>query len=89
MTHYQDDRTPEQRATHTWAVAATDRFMSGWGGAKGGVSVAAWACPFAELRQVEDYVRSRSEMKRVRVVKLDAWRPRAAHVHVYVWEPNR
>lgn len=88
MTH-EDDRTAEQRTTHTWAVAGTDRFMSGWGGATGGTSVAAWACPYSELGAVLDHVTSRSEMKRVRVVKLDTWRPRAAHVHVYVWDGCR
>lgn len=29
----QDDRDPEQRATHRWLVIMTDKFMSGWGGA--------------------------------------------------------
>ena len=86
MTHYEDDRTDAQRLTHTWAVAGTDRFMSGWGAATGGTSVAAWACPYAELDAVLEHVNRRAEMKRVRVVKLADWRPRAAHVHVYVWD---
>ena len=37
---FQDDRTPEQKKTHTLIVLATDRFMSGWGMAKNGVSYA-------------------------------------------------
>ena len=32
----QDDRTEAQRKTHTLAIGGTDRFMSGWGLAKGG-----------------------------------------------------
>lgn len=49
-----DDRTPEQKLTHCWAVVARDRFMSGWGEdvnidrvenwvASGGYSRCAWA----------------------------------------------
>lgn len=85
----QDDRTDGQRATHRYLVVGTDRFMSGWGGARGGTSVAAWACTSGDLRQVEAWVRGRSDMMRVRVV-VDSPRRRyraprgAAHVHVYV-----
>lgn len=84
--NYQDDRTPEQRTTHTWAVAGTDRFLSGWGRARGGASVAAWACRREDLDRVESWVAHRGDMRRVRVVKLADWRPRAAHVHVYAVE---
>jgi hypothetical protein len=89
MTVYQDDRDRDQRETMLWAVAATDPAMSGWGGAKGGRSVCAWACSFDDLTKCEQWVRARGDMHRVRVVLLADWRPRAAHVHVYVWEPNR
>ena len=30
----QDDRTPEQKATHTILIIGTDSFMSGWGGSQ-------------------------------------------------------
>ena len=30
---FKDDRTPEQKRTHTLVVMMTDLFMSGWGGA--------------------------------------------------------
>ena len=36
-----DDRNDLQKNTHVWAVVATDKFMSGWGGAKGGKSIVA------------------------------------------------
>ena len=39
-----DDRTPEQKKSHSWLVIGTDSFMSGWGKASGGKSYAAWAC---------------------------------------------
>lgn len=85
----EDDRTPEQKLTHTWAVIGTDTFMSGWGGAEGGMSYAGWACPFKRLSEVETTVRNRSDMQRVRVVKLDDYHPRAAHTHIYVFDEDR
>ena len=90
MSVYKDDRTPEQRKTHTCLVTATDRFMSGWGGAEGGASKCAWACDsHSAACKVYAWVKARGEM---RYVKLHAWgeswRPRAAHVHVYVVGPT-
>lgn len=84
-----DDRTKEQRKTHVWAVVARDRFMSGWGGAAGGSSRCAWAVPSDDsvnIDRVERWVRSRSEMQYVNVVKLTTYRPPrgTAHFHVYV-----
>lgn len=86
-----DDRTAEQRKTHLWAVVAHDKFMSGWGGARGGSSRCAWAVPVefvhdGKLNRLENWVRNRSEMRYVNVVKLDTYRPPrgTAHFHVYV-----
>ena len=87
--NYQDDRTEEQRKTHLYAVAGTDSFLSGRGRAKGGPSVAAWACRIEDLSRVESWVARRGDMRRVRVVTLKDWRPRAAHVHVYAVEPGK
>ena len=80
-----DDRTPEQKKTHTYLVAATDRVLSSWGLAAGGSSFAVWACESAEERDlVAALVRARGDMQRVRYVSPD-YRPRgAAHVHIYV-----
>lgn len=85
----QDDRSPEERATHTVLVVMNDRFLSGWGGAAGGVSVAAWACRPEHADRVEARVRARSDAKRVRVVTDSPkrrYRPggNAAHLHIYV-----
>ena len=90
MTTIQDDRTPEQKQTHRYGVAMTDAFMSGWGGAQGGASVAIWACPADWLNHVENEVRRRKEARRVRVVDLRTYRPKGnvAHAHVYVVEPG-
>ena len=80
-----DDRTDEEKNTHWLAVVGTDRFMSGWGKAEGGVSYAAWACPFSRQANVERWVKSRGDQMRVRVVILDGYRPRGTgHLHIYV-----
>lgn len=78
-----DDRTPDERKTHTILVVGTDSFLSGWGEASGGLSYAAWACTSEQLPRVERWVRSRSDMKRVRIAS-DPYRPRCKHLHVYV-----
>lgn len=85
MAIMQDDRTPEQRKTHTLIVLGTDSFMSGWGQAKNGASYAGWACTPDTIDAVEDRIRARSDMKRVRIVGGD-YRPGpyCAHCHIYV-----
>jgi hypothetical protein len=91
----QDDRTKEQRSTHVWAVVARDKFMSGWGGARGGASRCAWAVPNeflhdGKFKRLEQWVRNRSEMQYVNVVKLDTYKPPrgTAHFHIYVADPE-
>lgn len=90
----EDDRTDEQRSTHRRLVVGTDRFLSGWGEAKGGVSIAAWACRDASDEfECYRWVSRRGEMSRVRVVVDQPGRryhPRGpGHLHVYVWDPDR
>lgn len=84
-TTFVDDRTNEQKKTHPVVVMATDRFLSGWGGAAGGASYAGWACRYEDHFAVERWVRSRSDAARVRIVGSD-YRPGAgcAHCHIYV-----
>ena len=83
---FKDDRTPEQKRTHSSIVLMTDRFMSGWGEAKGGPSYAGWAFEGGNLSRVLSEVRSRSDAMRVRVVGGD-YRPPSGlgHCHIYVW----
>lgn len=85
MSAYRDDRTEEQKKTHALAFVGTDSFMSGWGGAEGGMSYAGWAFKDGELNQCESMINHRSDMKRVRLVALDGYRPRAADTHIYVY----
>ena len=86
-----DERTPEQRQTHRWGVVARDKFMSGWGRAANGYSRCAWAChPDVDIHHVEQWVRSRNEMRYVNVVDLNTYRPPrgTAHFHIYVCNPG-
>jgi hypothetical protein len=90
-----DDRTPEQMLTHRVLIVATDNFLSNWGEALGGASVCAWAVPHdnpaIEKRMIE-WVESRTDMRRVRIVYETPQRrysPRtAAHFHVYSVDRN-
>ena len=79
-----DDRTPEQKKTHTYLITATDKFMSGWGQAANGLSKCAWACKPEHWEKVYYWVNSRSEMKYVSLNTSGKWYPDAAHVHIYV-----
>lgn len=79
-----DDRTPEQRKTHTLLVVGTDTFLSGWGEASGGTSYAAWACTPEQVDTVERRIRSRGDMKRVRVVGTPYYPKGRGHLHIYV-----
>lgn len=81
----QDDRTAEEKKTHNWLVIGTDKFMSCWGRATGGKSIAAWACTFEHLDAVEKWVKSRPDMLRVRISNGKNYRPKIAkHYYVYV-----
>lgn len=85
MTIIKDDRTNEQKVTHTLAVVGVDPFMSSWGDAAGGMSYAAWAFKEGQAVQTLSKVQARGDMRRVRIVALDGYRPTgAAHLHIYV-----
>lgn len=80
----QDDRTAEQKKTHSWLVIGTDRFLSGWGRAAGGLSYAAWACRPDDRDKVLRWVEGRRDMKRVREA-TDPYYPNGCqHLHIYV-----
>ena len=82
-----DDRNETELLTHNWAVVATDKFMSGWGHAKGGKSRVAWAVDHVtKTNELFKWVSNRSEMKYVSIVNLKNYRVPSgtAHFHVYV-----
>jgi hypothetical protein len=81
----QDDRTEDQKLTHTHLVIGTDRFMSGWGKAQGGVSYAAWACRPEHRDKVLSWMVSRSDQSRIREAYSKNYRPKGiGHTHIYV-----
>jgi hypothetical protein len=85
----QDDRTPEQKQTHTLLIVGTDKILSGWGKAEGGMSYAAWACTSEQERECFSWVESRFDMLRVRTVLARTYRPKGrGHLHIYVFEPK-
>jgi len=84
----EDDRTDEQRKTHTILVGGTDRCLSGWGKAEGGKSYAFWACLPEHEKAVTEWVERRSDLARVRVVGND-YKPKGpGHCHVYHVRPG-
>lgn len=84
-----DDRTDEQKKTHRLGIVARDRFMSGWGGAAGGISRCAWAChPNVNTDRVYNWVKNRSEMRYVNLVDLDTYRPPRGTVHFHIYVAN-
>lgn len=87
MATREDDRNKEEHKTHTVLITATDRFMSGWGGAAGGASKCAWACKPEHAQRVFNWVAARQEMKYVNWTNRP-WYPKAAHVHIYVVHDN-
>ena len=81
----EDNRTQAEKDTHRWLVVMTDTWMSGWGDASRGRSYAAWACEDLKTAEsVADRVRKRSDASRVRIVHDMGYRPRCAHLQVYV-----
>ena len=58
-----DHREEELKDHQAFAVYGTDRFMSGWGHAEGGYSVAIWYCYSKDLDKVEEWVSNRGDMQ--------------------------
>lgn len=80
----QDDRTAAEKVSHPFLVIATDTFLSGWGRAEGGMSYAAWACTEKDAPIVMQWVRRRSDMKKIRLY-CGKWYPTGkGHAHIYV-----
>jgi hypothetical protein len=86
---FQDDRTPEQKKIPHVIILGTDRFLSGWGEAKGGPSYAGWACPADNYNDTLCWVEQRSDMMRVRIVGSN-YRPPSGpgHCHIYTRFPE-
>ena len=82
-----DDRRPEQKQ-NTVLVVAKDNFLSGWGQAAKGNSIAAWACKPEDAKKVEKWVSNRTDMQNVRIENGDYVPKNAAHYHIYNADMN-
>lgn len=83
-----DDRTDDQRQTHSVLIVGDDGFMTRWGHqcgtvGKSGKSRAAWACRPEDADAVERWVRGRGDLSRVRRA-VRAYAKRGDHIHIYV-----
>ena len=80
----EDRRTEEQKVELRWLVIGTDKILSGWGKAEGGVSYACWACHIDDLHIVLKWVESRTDMQRVRIAEAQSYRPSGVgHCAIY------
>ena len=61
---FEDDRTEQERETHTVFYGGIDQFMSGWGKAPE-LSRAYWACRPEDADRVRRWVLSRGDIKKV------------------------
>ena len=87
----QDDRTEDQKKTHTWLIVGTDRALGNWGNDAGrftGPSYAAWACRPGMRRDVLGWVEGRGDLTRVREVAGDYKPSKSGHLHIYVVKEN-
>ena len=85
---FNDDRDEEQQETHDTLVGGIDRFMSGWGPCKGGYSWAFWACTPEDTADCQDWVESRSDIKRV-LTEDGNYEPDSRdcmHCHIYIYD---
>ena len=83
-----DDRTPEQRVTHTVLIGGTDKVLSGSGLARRGRSIAIWACKPEDAVIVAVWVQSRTDMTRVRKLSERYRGRKGDHVHIYDVDDN-
>jgi hypothetical protein len=83
-----DDRTPEEKISHSVLITARDIFLSSWGPKENHPSRCAWACKPEHADQVYKWVSSREDMRYVNYVSA-SWRPKGkGHTHVYVVNDN-
>ena len=83
-----DDRSDAQKHTHTSVIRGMDSFLSGWGKAAGGCSIAAWACKPEHEQKVFAWVKSRGDMKKVMKVVSTYHPSGTGHCHIYVVGDN-
>ena len=80
--NYDDDRTSEEKRTHTVLLGGRDRCLSGWGLAGGGASWAFWACRPEDTDVVLAWVLRRTDLYDVQHARRLPTGP--GHCHTYV-----
>ena len=79
-----DDRTDDQKGTHTELYGGKDRFLSGWMCKGGASSYAYWACKPCDFDKLQKWVEGRSDITRLCYYKDKVPYKRFGHVHIYV-----
>lgn len=83
-----DERKPSDVFNRPYLVVGTDPFMGEWAneiGVHHGSNYAAWACSDEELKACTEYVESRKDLNRVRVVLSAGYMPKCGHLTIYVF----
>lgn len=91
MPNIRDRRSDTQCCTHSTWIGGTDSFLSGWGEAENGASIAVWACKPEHADTVEEWVNNRSDMLdvfRMEEHDIDESFAEAAHISIYVVHNN-
>lgn len=83
-----DNRSAAQKHTHTVLVMGTDTFLSGWGRALNGASIAAWACTPDDVPAVRAWVESRSDIRDVTVEWDENLPDDCVQLSIYVVDDN-
>jgi len=82
---FKDNRTIEEKLTHRQAVVGTDTYHPDFNASnRGESSYAGWAFKDGQEGACLAWVDRRGDMKRIRVVWLDEYRP-GKDTHIYVW----
>lgn len=87
-TTIKDDRETNYEKALPNLVIGQDTFLSGWGDVGYGLAYCAWACSDEHLDTVKTWVKSRSDMKGVRIVDNKYVPQDATHYHIYVVGDN-
>lgn len=70
-----NDRRKKEDKLRPWLVIATDRTLSNTAFCRG-ISYCAWACNDRDVDKCMQWVRSRSDMVRVRLSRSETYRPK-------------
>jgi hypothetical protein len=77
-----DFRSREQKKWMTTLVMGMDTFLSGWGKAANGASIAAWACSDDTAELVREWVEGRGDIVDVTVGSMEDV-PDCEHLSIY------